>query len=165
MSLATPLEMETVVCPCGGGGRPSEVFHTSTRRYVGCPRCGLVFLNPRPSSTRGEEYYRESYDGSYGAAESSADRQPVFASVSRGSRASESEGLYGHFAGRTWPIDRRPVRCGDPGECLGSGHGSCGDRQSHDATDKTSRDYCNTGIKWTVSSANENACSLVRIPA
>jgi SAM-dependent methyltransferase len=28
-----------------------------------------------------EEYYRESYDGSYGAAESSADRRPVFASV------------------------------------------------------------------------------------
>jgi len=81
MSLAVPLEMETVACPCGGGGSPSEVFHTSTRRYVACPRCGLVFLNPRPSSTRVEEYYRESYDGSYGAAESSADRQPVFASV------------------------------------------------------------------------------------
>jgi len=28
-----------------------------------------------------EEYYRKNYDGSYGAAESSADRQPVFASV------------------------------------------------------------------------------------
>lgn len=81
MSFATPLEMETVACPCGGGGSPSEVFHTSTRRYVACPRCGLVFLSPRPSSTRVEEYYRESYDGSYGAAESSADRQPVFASV------------------------------------------------------------------------------------
>lgn len=81
MSLATPLEMETVVCPCGGGGNPSEVFHTSTRRYVACPRCGLVFLSPRPSSSKVEEYYRESYDGSYGAAESSADRQPVFASV------------------------------------------------------------------------------------
>ena len=81
MSLAIPLEMETVMCPCGGGGSPSEVFHTSTRRYVACPRCGLVFLSPRPSSTRVEEYYRESYDGSYGAAESSADRQPVFASV------------------------------------------------------------------------------------
>lgn len=81
MSLVTPLEMEAVMCPCGGGGSPSEVFHTSTRRYVACPRCGLVFLSPRPSSTRVEEYYRESYDGSYGAAESSADRQPVFASV------------------------------------------------------------------------------------
>jgi len=81
MSLAPPLEMETVVCPCGGGGSPSEVFHTSTRRYVACPVCGLVFLSPRPSSTRVEEYYRESYDESYGAAESSADRQPVFASV------------------------------------------------------------------------------------
>jgi len=81
MSFAAPLEMETVVCPCGGGGSLSEVFHTSTRRYVACPVCGLVFLSPRPSSTRVEEYYRESYDESYGAAESSADRQPVFASV------------------------------------------------------------------------------------
>lgn len=81
MSLAVPREMETVVCPCGGGGSPSEVFQTSTRRYVACPACGLVFLSPRPSSSIVEEYYRESYDGSYGAAESSADRQPVFASV------------------------------------------------------------------------------------
>lgn len=81
MSLAIPLAMEIVVCPCGGGGSLSEAFHTSTRRYVACPRCGLVFLSPRPSSALVEEYYREGYDGSYGAAESSADRQPVFASV------------------------------------------------------------------------------------
>jgi len=81
MSLAVPLEMEAVVCPCGGGGSPSEVFQTATRRYVACPACGLVFLSPRPASSLVEEYYRESYDGSYGAAESSADRQPVFASV------------------------------------------------------------------------------------
>lgn len=81
MSFAVPLEMEAVVCPCGRGGSPSEVFETATRRYVACPACGLVFLSPRPSSSKVEEYYRESYDGSYGAAESSADRQPVFASV------------------------------------------------------------------------------------
>src|SRR3990167_6277618 len=81
MSSTTPLDMETVVCPCGGGGNSAEVFHTSTRRYVECPICGLVFLSPRPSAARVEDYYRESYDGSYGAAESSADRQPVFASV------------------------------------------------------------------------------------
>lgn len=81
MSLATPIDMETVVCPCGNGGSPPEAFHTSTRRYVACPACGLVFLSPRPSSSKVEEYYRENYDGSYGAAESSADRQPVFASV------------------------------------------------------------------------------------
>ena len=81
MNLAIHPDMETVVCPCGRGGSPSEVFHTSTRRYVACPQCGLVFLSPRPSSASVEEYYRESYDGSYGAAESSADRRPVFASV------------------------------------------------------------------------------------
>lgn len=81
MSFTIQPDMETVACPCGNGGSPSEVFHTPTRRYVACPRCGLVFLSPRPSSTSVEEYYRESYDGSYGAAESSADRRPVFASV------------------------------------------------------------------------------------
>lgn len=81
MNLATTIDMETVVCPCGVGGSPSESFQTATRRYVACPACGLVFLSPRPSSTKVEEYYRESYDGSYGAAESSVDRQPVFASV------------------------------------------------------------------------------------
>ena len=81
MSLAMPLEMEAVVCPCGGGESPTEVFQTATRRYVACPACGLVFLSPRPASSLVEEYYRESYDGSYGAAESSADRQPVFAGV------------------------------------------------------------------------------------
>ncbi|MCC6139907.1 MAG: class I SAM-dependent methyltransferase [Nitrospira sp.] len=81
MSHAAAIEMESVVCPCGRGASPSEAFHASTRRYVACPACGLVFLSPRPSSTEVEEYYRENYDGSYGAAESSADRQPVFASV------------------------------------------------------------------------------------
>lgn len=81
MSLTTPAHMETVVCPCGGGESSVEMFHTPTRRYVACPVCGLVFLSPRPSSNEVEEYYRESYDGSYGAAESSADRQPVFTSV------------------------------------------------------------------------------------
>lgn len=81
MSLAATLDMEIVACPCGTGGSPAEVFHTLTRRYVACPDCGLVFLSPRPPSTRVEEYYRERYDGSYGAAESSADREPVFASV------------------------------------------------------------------------------------
>ncbi len=81
MSSVMLLEMEAVSCLCGREAGFIEAFHTSTRRYVACPACGLVFLNPRPSSTEVEEYYRENYDGSYGAAESSDDRQPVFASV------------------------------------------------------------------------------------
>lgn len=81
MSLALPFEMEIVACPCRGGRGTLEAFRTSTRRYVECPACGLVFQSPRPSPSLVEEHYRESYDGSYGAAESSADRQPVFASV------------------------------------------------------------------------------------
>ncbi|MCS6284990.1 MAG: class I SAM-dependent methyltransferase [Nitrospira sp.] len=81
MNLTIPVEMETVACPCRGGGNPLEAFRTATRRYVECPVCGLVFQSPRPSSALVEEHYRKSYDGSYGAAESSLDRQPVFASV------------------------------------------------------------------------------------
>ena len=81
MSLVAPREMETVLCPCGGGGRLRDAFRTATRRYVECPECGLVFQSPRLSSSLVEEHYRENYDESYGAAESSADRQPVFASV------------------------------------------------------------------------------------
>ena len=81
MSLVAPLEMETVLCPCGRGGRLLDAFRTATRRYVECPACGLVFQSPRPSSMLVEEHYVKGYDESYGAAESSLDRQPVFVSV------------------------------------------------------------------------------------
>lgn len=81
MSCAGTMEFEEIVCPCGSTGDPAEAFRTVTRRYLACPSCGLVFLSPRPSTAKVEEYYRDSYDGSYGAAESSADRWPVFASV------------------------------------------------------------------------------------
>ncbi|MFO0707247.1 MAG: class I SAM-dependent methyltransferase [Nitrospira sp.] len=83
MSHAATMELEEIVCPCGSTGTPTEAFRTVTRRYLACSSCGLVFLSPRPLPGKVEEYYRESYDGSYGAAESSADRRPVFASVLR----------------------------------------------------------------------------------
>jgi SAM-dependent methyltransferase len=68
-------------CPCGTAEPVAEVFATPTRRYVRCPTCDLVFLHPRPTRESVEDYFREAYDGDYGAAEASDDRQPVFQSV------------------------------------------------------------------------------------
>jgi len=81
---------------------PVDVFHTPTRRYVQCPACGLVFLNPRPLGNLVEEFYRENYDEAYGQAEASSDRHPVFESVMR------RLGLYRQPPGRL--LD---VGCGD----------------------------------------------------
>lgn len=68
-------------CPCGSGEPAVEVFHTPTRRYVRCSACDLVFLSPRPTRESVEGYFRERYDGDYGAVEASDDRRPVFRSV------------------------------------------------------------------------------------
>ena len=68
-------------CPCGAIDQLTEVFHTPTRQYVRCPACDLVFLYPRPSRELVEDYFRESYDGDYGAVEACDDRQPVYRSV------------------------------------------------------------------------------------
>lgn len=73
---------QTVIgCPCGAVAQLAEVFHTSTRRYVRCPECDLVFLHPRPTRELVEGYFRETYDGDYGAVEACDDRQPVYQSV------------------------------------------------------------------------------------
>jgi 2-polyprenyl-3-methyl-5-hydroxy-6-metoxy-1,4-benzoquinol methylase len=74
-------ETEQIVCPCGSQAMPVDVFLTPTRRYVRCPGCELVFLNPRPLGTMVEQFYREDYDEAYGEAEASSDRDPVFESV------------------------------------------------------------------------------------
>lgn len=68
-------------CPCGSQAPPHPLFRTATRQYVRCPHCRLVFLHPRPSPELLEGYFRETYDGAYGEAESSDDRRPVFESV------------------------------------------------------------------------------------
>lgn len=68
-------------CPCGAIEPAVEVFHTPTRRYVRCPTCGLVFLYPRPTRQSVEDYFRETYDGDYGAVEACDDRRPVYQSV------------------------------------------------------------------------------------
>ena len=95
-------ETEQVVCPCGSQALPVDVFQTPTRRYVRCPGCKLVFLNPRPLKTLVEEFYRDEYDEAYGEAEASSDRHPVFESVAR------RLGLYRQPPGRL--LD---VGCGD----------------------------------------------------
>ena len=79
-STSQPLS-ETVPCPCGSVRTPTEEFSTPTRRYVRCPACSLVFRNPRPVGSAIEEFYRDNYDGTYGAIESGADRLPVYRSV------------------------------------------------------------------------------------
>ena len=76
-------ETEQILCPCGSSATPVDVFQTLTRRYVRCPDCGLVFLNPRPSKSLVEAFYRDDYDEAYGEAEASSDRHPVFESVAR----------------------------------------------------------------------------------
>ncbi len=68
-------------CPCGAVEQLAEVFHTPTRRYVRCPACDLVFLYPRPTRESVEDYFREAYDGDYGAVEACDDRQPVYRSM------------------------------------------------------------------------------------
>lgn len=68
-------------CPCGANEPLAEAFHTPTRRYVQCPACDLVFLDPRPNRETLEEYFQEDYDSDYGEVEASDDRQPVFQSV------------------------------------------------------------------------------------
>lgn len=74
-------DQTAVGCPCGTSKTAVEVFHTPTRRYVRCPTCDLVFRHPRPTRELVEDYFREAYDGDYGAVEASDDRQPVFESV------------------------------------------------------------------------------------
>lgn len=83
MKTAALPETEQISCPCGSQTLPIDVFQTATRRYVRCPGCELVFLNPRPLSTKVEAFYREDYDEAYGEAEASSDRDPVFESVAR----------------------------------------------------------------------------------
>ncbi len=70
-----------VGCPCGAHEPLAKAFQTPTRRYVRCPACDLVFLDPRPTRDTLEAYFQEDYDGDYGEVEASDDRQPVFQSV------------------------------------------------------------------------------------
>jgi len=100
--MATLSRTEQITCPCGSLAQSVDVFQTPTRRYVRCPGCELVFLNPRPLGTQVEEFYREDYDEAYGEAEASLDRHPVFESVAR------RLGLYRQPPGRL--LD---VGCGD----------------------------------------------------
>ena len=102
MKLVDIAETEQIVCPCGSQAMPLDVFETPTRRYVRCPSCELVFLNPRPLESTVEEFYREDYDEAYGEAEASSDRDPVFESVVR------RLGLYRRPPGRLLDIG-----CGD----------------------------------------------------
>lgn len=94
-------------CPCGAVEPVAEVFATPSRQYVRCPTCDLVFLHPRPTRESVEGYFREVYDGDYGAVEASDDRQPVYQSVLK------HVALY-----RSPPGSVLDVGCGDGGFLL-----------------------------------------------
>ncbi|BFU91552.1 MAG: hypothetical protein NTAFB01_27390 [Nitrospira sp.] len=81
MTTETANQETAIGCPCGAVEQLAEAFHTPTRRYVRCPVCDLVFLHPRPTRESVEDYFREAYDGDYGAVEACDDRQPVYQSV------------------------------------------------------------------------------------
>ena len=82
-SRATHIAQAETRCPCGSQFAVCEVFRTETRRYVECPRCGLVFLHPRPAAEAVRAFYSEQYDDAYGRAEARSDRRSVFRSVLR----------------------------------------------------------------------------------
>lgn len=81
MTTETTNQEISIGCPCRTAEPMAEEFATPTRTYVRCRTCDLVFLHPRPTRESVEEYFREVYDGDYGAVESSDDRQPVYHSV------------------------------------------------------------------------------------
>jgi 2-polyprenyl-3-methyl-5-hydroxy-6-metoxy-1,4-benzoquinol methylase len=82
-SRVTPIAQAETYCPCGSPTAVHEVFRTETRRYLECPRCGLVFLAPRPAAEAVRAFYSEQYDDAYGRAEAQSDRGSVFRSVLR----------------------------------------------------------------------------------
>jgi 2-polyprenyl-3-methyl-5-hydroxy-6-metoxy-1,4-benzoquinol methylase len=124
-------ENDQIVCPCGSRAVPIDVFQTPTRKYVRCPDCELVFLNPRPLRAMVEEFYREDYDEAYGEAEASSDRHPVFESVAH------RLGLYRQPPGRL--LD---VGCGDGAFlslCQSAGWTCYGIELSKKAADRAAR--------------------------
>ena len=72
---------EEVSCPCRSDLPPTISFRSSTRQYLQCRNCALVFRSPRPRNIAIEEDYKQSYDAIY--LESGVDpyRAPVFRSV------------------------------------------------------------------------------------
>jgi SAM-dependent methyltransferase len=107
MTMEVANQETDIGCPCGTAEPVGEVFATPTRRYVRCPTCDLVFLHPRPTRESVEGYFREAYDGDYGAVEASDDRQPVYQSVLK------HLALY-----RSPPGSLLDVGCGDGGFLL-----------------------------------------------
>lgn len=131
MTTAIADQDTSVGCPCGAIEQAVEVFHTSTRRYVRCPACDLIFLHPRPARESVEDYFRQTYDGDYGAIEASDDRQPVYQSVLK------HVSLY-----RSPPGTLLDIGCGDGeflGLCRGAGWDCSGIELSEQAAIRAAR--------------------------
>ena len=72
------IPLEEVSCPCGSPVRSEIAFHTLTRCYRRCPACDLIFYSPRPIGAVITEFYRETYEETYGKLERGPNRMPVF---------------------------------------------------------------------------------------
>lgn len=72
---------EEVTCPCGSDLPATISFRSSTRQYLRCPHCALVFRSPRLRNVAIEEEYQHGYDAIYLKSAIDPYRAPVFRSV------------------------------------------------------------------------------------
>ena len=72
---------ELVSCPCGSDLPATISFRSSTRQYLRCQECALVFRSPRPRDATIEEEYQHAYDAIYLKSAVDHYRGPVFGSV------------------------------------------------------------------------------------
>lgn len=66
---STPASFETIVCPACGESDCRPAFAKGTFRYVSCPRCGTLYVNPRPSFDQFRTFYRDGASAKFYAQE------------------------------------------------------------------------------------------------
>lgn len=125
MSTAPTPELETVRCDLCAADEADELFVASDQRYgipgdfpvVRCRRCGLVYVNPRPTPAALARYYPATYRPHAGAAPQHAGRvgPAVRALVFRRLAAGAGGWLYNSLAYRAFLPRRRPGRVLDVG--------------------------------------------------
>jgi 2-polyprenyl-3-methyl-5-hydroxy-6-metoxy-1,4-benzoquinol methylase len=71
------MEKEQIGCPICGGERHEQLFHGDRYRMgittVGCRRCGLIFVNPRPTPMAMNLFYQRHYRKFYESVERPTD--------------------------------------------------------------------------------------------
>jgi len=58
-------EFVAVACPACGDEEGVPAFEKHTFRYLGCPRCGTLYMSPRPSPRVMADYYHDSENYRY----------------------------------------------------------------------------------------------------